>query len=392
MKSGSIILGVKVPRLAFRLIVAVSIVAMVFAMSRPVFAQATTVTLGSASTFAVLGASTVTNTGLTNVTGDLGVSPGTSITGFPPGTVTGGTIYAGDAVAAQAHTDLATAYNSLVAMPCGTNLTGKVLGVDVMTLSPGVYCFNSSAQLTGTLHLNGGADAVYVFQIGSTLTTASNSFVIVDNNVCGGNVYWQIGSSATLGTGTTFAGNIVALTSITITTSVTISGRALALNGAVTMDTNHVTACGAGIGGGISGKLKVTGGGQIPVPEGVASFGFNAQLKRDGTAKGHFNYVNHVTGLHVNGRVNSVVVIATNPDGSPKTVRFSGTCSGHLPACTFSVTVEDHGKHGTGDQFGITVTGGMSETASQRAISAGNIQFHLTHEAHLEHETKGSDS
>jgi len=243
---------INLPRLTKRLLLTVAIIAFVFAMSRPVLAQTTTPTLGRAATFAVLGGSTVTNTGNTNVTGDVGVSPGTSITGFTDtgglGTVTGGTVHQGNDVASQnAQTDLTTAYNALAGMACGTVLTGQDLGGK--TLSPGVYCFASSAQLTGTLHLSGAANAVYVFQIGSTLTTASNSFVIVDNNPCGGNVFWQIGSSATLGTGTTFAGNIVAFASITITTHVTISGRALARNGAVTMDTNVVTACGAGIGG-----------------------------------------------------------------------------------------------------------------------------------------------
>jgi hypothetical protein len=247
---------INLPRLTKRLLLTVAIIAFVFAMSRPVLAQTTTPTLGRAATFAVLGGSTVTNTGKTNVTGDVGVSPGTSITGFADtgglGTVTGGTVHQNNDVASQnAQTDLTVTYNSLAAMPCvvgsANDLTGKDLGG--MTLSPGVYCFSSSAGLTGTLHLSGAASAVYVFKIGSTLTTASNSFVIVDNNPCGGNVYWQIGSSATLGTGTTFAGNIIAFASITITTHVTISGRALARNGAVTMDTNVVTACGAGIGG-----------------------------------------------------------------------------------------------------------------------------------------------
>jgi ice-binding like protein len=243
-----------VPRLTKRLLFALAIVALAIAVSRPVYAATTAPTLGAASTFAVLGASTVTNTGATVITGDLGVSPGPSCTGLPtpctgngPGVVTG-TIHVNDAVATQAHTDLATAYNSLKGMACGTNLTGQDLGG--MTLSPGVYCFNSSAGLTGTLHLSGPANAVYIFQIGSTLTTASNSFVIVNNNVCGSNVFWQVGSSATLGTTTTFAGNILAQASITITTNTIISGSALAVTGAVTMDTNHITACGAGTGTG----------------------------------------------------------------------------------------------------------------------------------------------
>jgi len=129
--------------------------------------------------------------------------------------------------------------------------------------------------------------------------------------------------------------------------------------------------------------IKVTGGGQIPVPEptsnGQATFGFNAQQNEAGStaATGHFNYVNHDTGLHVNGPVNEIQVIAVYPDGSPKTVQFSGTCDGNLPACTFIVTVEDHGEPGTDDEFGITVTGELTESQSQRVISQGNIQFHI---------------
>jgi uncharacterized repeat protein (TIGR01451 family) len=129
--------------------------------------------------------------------------------------------------------------------------------------------------------------------------------------------------------------------------------------------------------------IKVTGGGQIPVPDptskGKATFGFNAQQNEAGgtAANGHFNYVNHDTGLHINGSVNDIQVIATHPDGSPKTVQFSGTCDGNGPACTFIVTVEDHGEPGTSDEFGITATGELTESQSQRVISKGNIQFHI---------------
>ena len=126
-------------------------------------------------------------------------------------------------------------------------MTGQDLGG--LTLTPGVYCFSSSAQLTGTLTLDaqGNPNAVFIFKIGSTLTTASNSSVVVINT--GGNssiacnVFWQVGSSATLGTGTSFAGNILALTSITLNTGANVSGRVLARNGAVTLDTNNVTVC-----------------------------------------------------------------------------------------------------------------------------------------------------
>ncbi len=198
--------------------------------------------LGGAGRFAVLGGSTVTNTGSSVISGDLGVSPGSAVTGFPPGIVVGGTIHAADAVALAGQTSLTTAYNNLAGQACDTNLTGQNLGG--MTLTPGVYCFSTSAQLTGTLTLDaqGSADSVFIFQIGSTLTTASNASVLVINggSVC--NVFWQVGSSATLGTTTTFAGNILALTSITLNTGATMMGRALARNGAVTLDSNTVDA------------------------------------------------------------------------------------------------------------------------------------------------------
>jgi hypothetical protein len=198
--------------------------------------------LGSAQNFAVLGASTVTNAGPTVITGDLGVSPGTAVTGFPPGTVTGGTIHAGDATATAAQAAAHTAYANLVAQPCGTNLTGKTLGTSpgAVTLAPGVYCFNSSAQLTGTLTLNGSG--VYVFKTGTTLTTASSSSVVLAKGATAGNVFWQVGSSATLGTNTVFVGSILANISDTVTTSASVTGRVFALTGAVTLNENRIRA------------------------------------------------------------------------------------------------------------------------------------------------------
>ena len=198
--------------------------------------------LGSAASFAVLAGSTITNTGATSIVGNVGVSPGTSITGLPAGQPTGGSVHAGDDVAAQAQSDLTTAYNSLAGMACGTNLSGQDLGGK--TLSGGVYCFDTSATLTGTLTLDGqgNANGVFVFQIGSTLTTAANAVLDLIGGAQAANVYWQVGSSATLGTGTAFGGNIVALASITLTTSASVEGRALARTGAVTMDTNTLGA------------------------------------------------------------------------------------------------------------------------------------------------------
>jgi type VI secretion system secreted protein VgrG len=199
------------------------------------------INLGAASNFAVLGASTVTNTGGTTVSGDLGVSPGSAITGFPPGVVINGTTHAGDPVAANAHADALTAYNFLAGLTPTQQLTGQDLGG--LTLTPGVYWFATSADLTGqlTLDLEGDPNALFVFKIGTTLTTATDSSVItIDGTDCC-NVYWQVGSSATLGTTTDFIGSILADSSITLNTGANIAdGRALALMGAVTLDTNQI--------------------------------------------------------------------------------------------------------------------------------------------------------
>jgi hypothetical protein len=209
---------------------------------------ATAPTLGTADPFAVLGASTVTNTGTTVVNGDVGVFPGLAIVGFPPGIVNG-TQHPGDATAMNAQNDVTTAYNALAAQTCNVVLTGLDLGG--LTLTPGVYCFAASAQLTGqlTLDAQGNPGAVWVFQIGTTLTTASSSRVMYINGgqPCG--TFWQVGSSATLGTSTRFRGNILALASITVNTSTIQSGGLFARTGAVTLDTNTVSRAGSCGGG-----------------------------------------------------------------------------------------------------------------------------------------------
>jgi type VI secretion system secreted protein VgrG len=195
--------------------------------------------------FAVLGGSTVTNTAFSVITGDVGLSPGSSVTGFPPG-VYSGTLHVADAPASSAQTDLTTAFNTLTNLQPCEDLTGTDLGG--LTLTPGVYCFSTSAQLTGVLTLNaqGNPNAVWVFRIGSTLTTASNASVRFINgssaNACG--AQWRVGTSATLGTGTSFAGNILAQSSITLNTNANVIGRVLARTGAVTLDDNDISFAG----------------------------------------------------------------------------------------------------------------------------------------------------
>ncbi|MEU8431899.1 ice-binding family protein, partial [Streptomyces sp. NPDC029216] len=221
------------------------------------------VPLGTAASFAVLAGSEITNTGPSVITGDLGVSPGTAISGFPPGTVNG-TQHSGpiDPVGLQAKSDLVMAYNNAAGQATDAALPPDAGG---LTLVPGVYTASSTLGLTGTLTLDAQDDpsAVWVFQVGSALTTASSSSVSLINGASPCNVFWQVGSSATLGTETNFVGTIMALTSISLTTGADIDGRALARNGAVTMDTNVINrgTCDAGTTGGTTTTGGPTTGG-----------------------------------------------------------------------------------------------------------------------------------
>jgi uncharacterized protein with beta-barrel porin domain len=241
------------------------------ALTSPTYAQAPSALL---QTFGVLGGQSVDNTGSSVINGNLGVSPGTSCTFFTiapctlgPGLVNG-TIHAADAVALQAQSDNTTFYNFLAGKATTSTLTGVDLGG--LTLVPGVYNFSSSAQLTGLLKLNGlgNPNSVFIFNIVSGLNTASGSAVSLINGAQGGNVFWRVGSSATLNTNTTFAGDILALTTITLATGDTFNcGAVWAQNGSVTLDTAAITTCAPGTGG-----TGGTGGGAVIGPTGVPLF------------------------------------------------------------------------------------------------------------------------
>ena len=201
-------------------------------------AAVTPITLGTADNFAVLAGAGITNTGTTTISGDIGTFPTTTIVGFSSIVLTG-TNHAGDGTTQGAKTDLLTAYNAAVAESPTTTVSGDLGG---RTLVAGAYSSQSSLGLTGTLTLDGAGNAgsIFVFQAGSTLTTASASNIVLINGAQSCNVFWQMGSSVTLGTNSTIRGSILAQQSITATTGVIVDGRLLASNGAVTLDTNSV--------------------------------------------------------------------------------------------------------------------------------------------------------
>jgi hypothetical protein len=188
----------------------------------------------------VLAGSAITNTGSSVLTGDVGLSPGTSVTGFPPGTILG-TLHIADGVAETGQNDLTIAYLNAEAQASTGTITADLAGT---TLTPGVYTSSSSMALNGILTLDGAnnPNAVFVFQVGSTLITGSSSSVVLQNGANACNVFWQVGSSATFGTSTDFVGTVMALTSITLNTGASVSGRILARNGAVTLDSNIISA------------------------------------------------------------------------------------------------------------------------------------------------------
>lgn len=224
---------------AGRSAVALAVAGPLFALGSPALAAPTPVGLGQAGSFAVLAGTGITNTGPTTITGDIGTFPTASITGTTSLTLSG-TDHAGDSVTQRAKTDLVTAYTTAAGEGPTTAVPADLVG---KTLAPGVYNSASAMGLSGVLTLDGKGDpnAVWVFQTGSTLITRSGSKVVLLNGAQSCHVYWQVGSSSTLGTNSTFEGTIMALTDISLQTGAKLDGRALARNGAVTLDSNTIT-------------------------------------------------------------------------------------------------------------------------------------------------------
>jgi hypothetical protein len=332
--------------------------------------------LGTATSFAVLAGSTVTNTGPSVITGDVGVSAGSAVTGFPPGTVVSGTIHAADAVAAQAQADLTVAYNDAAgrgpATVVPTNLGGQ-------PLVPGVYTSAAGTlSLTGNLTLNaqGDPNAVFIFQAASTLVTASASTVTLINGAQACHVFWQVGSSATLGTASSFVGNILALTSITATTGATVNGRLLARNGAVTLDTNTIT------------RANCTA---VPATPPTISTAFGAAtIPLNGTTSKSFTITNpnpntSLSGIGFTDTLPAGLVVAT-PNGlsgssgggsitataGSGTISLSGATLGGGESITFSVNV-------TGTTSGTKVnTTSAVTSADSGAGSTATARFTVT--------------
>lgn len=231
--------------------------------------------LGTAAPFAVLGASTVTNTGPSVINGDVGLSPGTSITGIPPAVVVG-TVHATDATAAQAQIDLTTAYGVAASLTPNATGLGDLTG---MSLTPGVYSGGELA-VTGALTLSGTAESVWVFQAATTLTIGSGALITVTDGASACNVFWQVGTSATIGTAAQFVGTVMANESVTATTGATIAGRLLARTGAVTLDTNTITApTGCAPAGVVSSSPSIT---SSAPPDGVIGTPYSSTVTSSG--------------------------------------------------------------------------------------------------------------
>ena len=361
------------------------------------------VPLGTAATFAVLGGESVSNATTSVITGDLGVSPGTSITGFDltENTIVGsgvtdglgivnGTIYSDGPVAAQAHMDAIVAYNYLMAQTPDTLPYGDVYQLAGRTFKPGVYNFPSSAnlQVGGTLKLDfgGDPDALFIFQMSTeTLVAMADSKVMAINtgnsDCLSSNVFWAVGSSATID-GAEFIGTVIAYTTITMTSAANtivspslspvtnVSGRMLALHGEVTMVNSIISTCGT-----VSTKVHpkpagdwFTGGGFININDVKATFGVSGGIK-NGKFWGQLEYNDH-NGVQVKSiEVTNYTVI----DAVTRQIDGNAKINGE-DSFAYTVVVSDNGEPGTNDSFSIVLSTGYSASGT---LNGGNIQLHV---------------
>ena len=317
------------------------------------------VTLGSTVTFAALAGSTVTNTGPTIVNGNVGVWAGTAVTGFPPGSVVGGAIHAADGTAATAQGDLTTAYLDAAGRSVAPVTVAGDLGGQ--TLAAGLYKSTSSLGITGVLTLNGGgnANSVFIFQVASALTTATSSQVVLIGSAQAANVFWQVGSSATLGTYSIFNGTIMAQASVTVATGAVLNGRALARTGAVTLDSNSMVNPGAPITGGTPPAMS---GLTCPVGTALVGVPYNSfVVPTGGTSPYTFS-----------------IASGSLPPGSPafslntSTGDLTGTPTGATLPYTFGVNVTDSASGNVTASCSISVTA-PSDQADVSIVKSGPV-------------------
>jgi hypothetical protein len=351
-------------------------------------AAQTAPSLGGAESFAALSGATLTNSGASTFTGDVGTSPDAAVSGVTTGMFAAGELHDGDAVAAQALTAATAAFAELGTGACTSTPAAGPLPA---ALPSGLHCVTGDAVLSAPLVLTGTGP--WLIRVSGTLTATAAGSVSVQGSTAacnGSNVFWRVGDAALVAS-PAFIGTLIGDGTVTVDSGAVVDGRVVALDQPLLVTAATVTACSAERVVPVHAPIKVTGGGQIGVPSpdstdpaatgsGRANYGFNAQpgLSPD-PATGELNYRNHVTGLHVTGTVTDVDVLTVDAEGLADQVRFSGTCTNGA-ACSFSVVVDDNGEPAVDDTFGITVVaaGAVTEERAPRVVNNGNIQTHLT--------------